>query len=161
MTTRTDQFRAIYLEHRLVDQQEYYRQRVDEYERAHRQALGVRNVLFVLSAMAAGASQITDDRARGEFGALAAVLAALAGAVTAYESLIGYPSLLKIFHDAWVSLQAARIDWDLPDDDVEHSIRRVEQVFRSENGQWGQLAVPEPGATGDRPIQQYRGAPDR
>jgi hypothetical protein len=141
MTTRTDQVLDLYFKHRLTGQQKYYRDRTEEYERAHGQALALRNTLFILSAVGAGVSQVTTGTWRGTLGVAAAVLGALAGAVTAYESLIGYPSLTKIYHDTWAGLQAARIDWDEPDADTEKSIRRVEQIFRTENGQWGQLVV--------------------
>jgi hypothetical protein len=143
MTERTAQFRELYHELRITDQLRYYRDRRDEYGIAHHEAILTRNVLLVLSASAGLVGQVTNGTARAGWSVAAAVLAALAGAVTAYEGLIGFPQLQKLYNDVALNLAEAEIDWNAPPkgSDVNSDIERVEQIFRVENGQWGQLTV--------------------
>jgi hypothetical protein len=63
--------------------------------------------------------------------------------VTAYETLIGFSQLEKLYADALYNLEEAALDWrDLdPTADPTAEVERVESVFRSERGQWGQLVV--------------------
>ncbi|CRK59114.1 hypothetical protein [Alloactinosynnema sp. L-07] len=155
MTDRATQFHALYRDLRIRDQKRYYEDRRDEYRRAHRQVLVVRNALLVSAALAGAAGQVTSGTARAALAVGASVLAALAGAVTAFEALIGFPRLAKLYADAGVNLAEAEIDWDDqdPHTDLVESLHRVELVFRKENGQWGQLVV-EAGsvARDDRPV---------
>ncbi|HEV7899112.1 MAG TPA: SLATT domain-containing protein [Planosporangium sp.] len=143
MSDRAAQFRALYKELRIADQLKFYDDRSKEYEAAHRQAIAVRNTLLVLAAVAGAAGQFATGTGRAACGVVAAVLAALAGAVTAFESLIGFPQLHKLYSDAALNLAAVEIDWDAgsTDGDVADEVERVERIFRSENGQWGQLVV--------------------
>ncbi len=71
------------------------------------------------------------------------MLAALAAAVTAFETLVGFPQLEKVYGDAARNLEEAKVDWQDVDPDTvpEREVERVEDVFRSERGQWGQLVV--------------------
>jgi hypothetical protein len=63
--------------------------------------------------------------------------------VTAFEGLIGFAQLRKLYNDAALNLAEAEIDWDAagPGGDLEAEVERVEQILRSENGQWGQLVI--------------------
>ncbi|MCK2218295.1 SLATT domain-containing protein [Actinomadura sp. ATCC 31491] len=144
---RDAQFRALYRELRIQEQSRFYERRSEEYEGAHRQAVMVRNVLLLLSALVGAAGQFTSGTGRAACGVAAAVLAALAGAVTAFEALIGFAQLHKLYADAAHSLRAAAIDWDAAasDADVSEQIERVEQILRTENGQWGQLMLQKEG----------------
>ncbi|GAA3260847.1 SLATT domain-containing protein [Nonomuraea helvata] len=153
MTERDAQFRALYRELRIDEQRRFYEKRSDEYELAHRQAIGVRNVLLILSALAGVAGQFATGTGRATCGVAAAVLAALAGGVTAFEALIGFAQLRKLYGDAALNLRTAALDWDAAEAeaDVAAQVERIEQIFRTENGQWGQLMVqhevtPPPGA---------------
>jgi hypothetical protein len=143
MSDRAAQFRVLYRHLRIADQQEFYESRSKEYADAHRQALVLRNVLLLLSAAAGVAGQLVAGTGRAGLSVIAAVLAALAGAVTAFETLIGFPKLKKLFEDAALNLSAAKIDWDAmePDRDATADVERVEKIFRTENGQWGQLVT--------------------
>jgi hypothetical protein len=71
------------------------------------------------------------------------VLAAVAAAITTYEALIGFPRLEKLYSDAARNLEEAAIDWRIadPHGDLTAEVERVEGIFRSEIGQWGQLVV--------------------
>lgn len=143
MTDRASEFHELYRELRIRDQKQYYDDRREEYRRAHRQALVVRNALLVAAAFAGAAGQTISGTPRAAFAVGAAVLAALAGAVTAFEAMIGFPRLGKLYADAGVNLAEAEIDWDDqdPHGDLVDGLHRVEQIFRKENGQWGQLLV--------------------
>jgi len=143
MSERATQFHQLYQHLRIADQKDYYAGRRDEYQAAHRQSVLARNWLLAAAALAGIAGQFTGDTARALISIAAAVLAALAGLVTAFEALIGFPRLAKLYDDAWINLSMAEIEWgDLdPDGDLTGEMNRVEQVFRKENGQWGQLEL--------------------
>jgi hypothetical protein len=143
MTDRAAQFRALYRELRIADQRKYYEARGKEYADAQRQAIAVRNTLLVLSAVLGVIGQFTAGAGRAACGVVAALLAALAGAMTAFEALIGFAQLRKVYADASLGLAAAEIDWDAagPDADVAAEVERIERIFRVENGQWGQLVA--------------------
>jgi hypothetical protein len=147
VTDRDGQFRALYRRMRIEDQRTWYEARAREYWTAHDQVVLVRNALLMAAAVAGVVSQAVHGTARAAWAIGAAVLGALAGAVTAYESLIGFPQLAKLYSDAERNLDEAGIDWDEPGTDVAREIERVEWVFRSERGQWGQLVVKAASAT--------------
>jgi hypothetical protein len=140
---RAAAFRRLYADVRITGQLAYYRDRQREYERAHRQAVVLRSGLLLLAALAGGAGPFVPVGARAALGVAAAVLAALAAAVTAYAALIGFPQLEKLYGDAARNLDEALLDWHAlpPGADVAPEVARVEDVFRSERGQWGQLVV--------------------
>ena len=141
MTDRDGEFQAIYHALRIEDQKRYYDNRCEEYEAAHRQTVVLRNALLVLAALAGVAGQFTGPTARGVLAVVAAVLGALAAAVTGFEALIGFPQLSKLYSDAACNLAEAEIDWTnrTRDADLGRDVDRVEQVFAKEIGQWGQL----------------------
>lgn len=143
MTGRAEQFHRLFLALRIEDQRAFYTRRSTEYRRAHEQAVVVRNVLLLGAATAGGVGQFVPDRVRAILGVVGAVLGALAAAVTAYETLIGFPQLEKLYADAARNLKEAAIDWKEadPEGDLTAEVERVEDVFRSERGQWGQLIV--------------------
>jgi SMODS and SLOG-associating 2TM effector domain 1 len=141
MTGRDSAFQALYQELRIEDQKKYYDDRCKEYEAAHRQAVVVRNTLLLLAALASIAGQFTGPMVRGTLAVAAAVLGALAVAVTGFEALIGFPQLTKLYTDAARNLAVAEIDWTTraPDADLGSDVNRVEEIFTREVGQWGQL----------------------
>lgn len=143
MSERAEQFHALYGELRIKDQKDFYAGRRDEYRKAHHQAIVVRNALLIMAAFAGIAGQFTENTPRALISIAAAVLAALAGLVTAFEALIGFPRLGKLYEDAWINLSVAELEWQEldPRGELSDAIDRVEQVFRKENGQWGQLAL--------------------
>jgi len=161
MSDRVSEFRRLYRDLRIADQANFYETRAAEYRRAHGQAITARNVLLVVSAVVGVLSQFTTGPYRGGMGVLAAALAALAGVVTAFETLIGFPVLEKIYTDTRLSLRKAEIGWlaSTGDADLAEQVQRVELIFRTENGQWGQLALQSqnlPAAPGAVPAQADR-----
>jgi ABC-type transport system involved in cytochrome bd biosynthesis fused ATPase/permease subunit len=143
VSERQRQFHAFYGELRIGDQLRYYSARATEYRDAHRQAVVVRNALLLAAAAVGVVAQLFEGGARAGLGVGASVLAALAGAITAYETLIGFPQLEKLYSDAARNLEEADADWREVDPaaDLTAQVERVEGVFRSEMGQWGQLVV--------------------
>jgi hypothetical protein len=140
---RARDFHRLFLERRIDHQLRFYTDRSAEYRAAHRQVVIVRNVLLGVAAVAGGLGPFLRDL-RGVLGLVAAVLAALATAVTAFETLIGFPQLEKLYGDAARNLEEAALDWrgvDPATSDLTGEVERVEDVFRSERGQWGQLLV--------------------
>ena len=75
MTSRAAQFHALYKKLRITDQLKYYDQRRREYEKAHQQAIVVRNILLVLAALAGVAGQFVTGTGRAWAGVIAALLA--------------------------------------------------------------------------------------
>ncbi|WP_045746842.1 SLATT domain-containing protein [Actinoplanes rectilineatus] len=144
--------RVLYRELRVTDQLEFYRQRATEYTRAARQAIAVRNTLLGLAATVGAAGQFIEGTGRVATGVAAAVLAAMAAAITAYETLIGFTPIAKLYEDAADSLEEADLHWDTGDD-MAAEVDRIETVFHTEAGRWGQLTIqttppttPVPGA---------------
>jgi hypothetical protein len=143
--TREREFHGLYAQLRIHDQLEFYRARRDEYARANSQTIVVRNVFLALAAIAGILSQAPPESWRGGWAVAGAVFGALAAAVTAYGALIGFPQLAKLYGDAVRNLEEAVIDWDVahPSSDLTNEVERVEGIFRSEIGQWGQLIVKD------------------
>jgi hypothetical protein len=140
---RSRAFHRLYLRLRIDDQLRFYQERRTEYASAHRQAVVLRTALLFGAAAAGVVTQSTAGTARAAWAVVGALLAALAAAVTAYETLIGFPQLEKVYGDAVRNLEEAKLDWqDLHPDAVPvKEFERVEEIFRSERGQWGQLVV--------------------
>jgi SMODS and SLOG-associating 2TM effector domain 1 len=144
VTERADDFHRLFLALRIEAQRDYYNERAAEYRAAHEQAVVVRNTLLLAAALAGGMGPfVPSDTVRAALGVTGAVFAALAAAITGYEILIGFPQLEKLYADAARNLNEAAIDWREadPEGDLTAEVERVEDVFRSERGQWGQLIV--------------------
>jgi hypothetical protein len=161
MTGRENEFQALYHALRIRDQKQYYDNRCEEYEAAHRQTVVLRNALLVLAALAGVAGQFTGPTARGVLAVVAAVLGALAAAVTGFEALIGFPQLSKLYSDAACNLAEAEIDWTnrTRDADLGPDVDRVEEIFTKEISQWGQLvaeAATEAAKTAERVVAESR-----
>ncbi len=141
---RARAFHRLYLRLRIDDQLRYYQARRGEYANAHRQAVVLRTALLLGAAAAGVVTQsTTSPQARAAWAVAGALLAALAAAVTAFETLVGFPQLEKVYGDAARNLEEAKVDWEDVDPETvpEREVERVEDVFRSERGQWGQLVV--------------------
>lgn len=143
MSARAREFHEMYATLLISNQLSYYRNRASEYQKAHGEAVIVRNLLLLGAATAGAIGQFSNGTPRAAVAIVAAAFAALAGAVTAYEALIGFPQLGKLYSDAARNLEEAAIDWQVADSgtDLSAEVERVEAIFRSEVGQWGQLVV--------------------
>ena len=90
MTDRATEFHRLYGELRIRDQKAFYEARRDEYRGAHRQAIIVRNALLFAAALAGWAASSPTARSARDRDHRRGV-AALAGAVTAFSALVGFP----------------------------------------------------------------------
>ena len=106
MSDRNAAVREVYRSLRIAEQLAYYRNLADEYTRANEQAILVRNTLLSVAAVAGAAGQFTGGNGRVAAGVTAAALAAIAGAVTAWETLVGFAPMAKLYDDAALSLEA-------------------------------------------------------
>jgi hypothetical protein len=140
---RARAFHRFYLRLRIDDQLRYYQARRGEYANAHRQAVVLRTALLLGAAAAGVVTQSTDGTVRAAWAVAGALLAALAAAVGAFETLVGFPQLEKVYRDAARNLEEAKVDWEDTDKETvpAREVERVEDVFRSERGPWGQLVV--------------------
>lgn len=150
---RVADFRRLYRELRIRDQHLYYVRRRDEYERAHRQAVIVRNILLMIAGVCGVAGQAVEGAARAGWSVGAAVLGGIAAAVIGYEALVGFSRLAKLYGDVARNLAEAELDWNdsSPPADVAAEMHRVEEVLRAENGQWGQLVIESATPVGTAP----------
>jgi hypothetical protein len=138
---------------RIDDQLKYYGDRRLEYDRAISQLGAVSGLVLALgatSAALAGASVAGHEI----WAIMAAVLPATATALAAYGALYAFEQQAKIYADA---VKAVRlIDREPPDLEgatdpataVREYVERAEEIFRREQGQWGQLISEVHGPTG-------------
>jgi SLOG in TRPM, prokaryote/SMODS and SLOG-associating 2TM effector domain 1 len=140
---------ALVLHHeaRVKDQLGYYGRVSDEYERASAQSVAVAAVLLALTTLA-GTLAGLEIEGKVEWAIVAAVLPAPSTALAAYEALLGFERIGKLYADAFHSIQRL----DVPDltkapGDASAAQRvaayadAVETVLRNEQSQWGQLTA--------------------
>jgi hypothetical protein len=138
---RTAAFRRFYTEARIKDQRRYYKDRQGEYEDANRQSMIWRNVLLILAAVAGVVgTAVSSEGARTGLGLGAAVCAALAAILTAWETLMGFGRNAKLFENAKINLDENGLDDGA---DLTEQVRAIETVFRRENSRWGQLTLKD------------------
>jgi hypothetical protein len=136
---RTAAFRRLYTEARVKDQHKYYKDRQKEYENANRQSMIWRNLLLVVAAVAGVVgTAVSSEGARTGLGLGAAICAALAAILTAWETLMGFGPNAKLYEDAKINLDENGLDEGA---DLTEQVRAVETVFRRENSRWGQLTL--------------------
>jgi SMODS and SLOG-associating 2TM effector domain 1 len=149
MSARSRELLAFYVRQRIDDQLSFYRGRRDQFERATGQGLAVSATLLGF-ASAAGALAGTTLGLGKLWTALAAILPAIATAVSAYIALFAFEQQSKIYGDAVQAVRTASHplpDPDLPgagqppDENVAELVMRVEAAMRQESAQWGQLTA--------------------
>lgn len=129
---------------RIDDQLKFYGDRRLEYDRAISQLGAVSGLVLALggtSAALAGASVGGHEI----WAVMAAVFPAIATVLAAYGALYAFEQQAKIYADAVRAVQ--RIDRERPDLEgaadpamaVREYVDRAEEIFRREQGQWGQL----------------------
>jgi len=164
MTDDERRFLQFYETYRRQNQSDHYRKRYETYEEAHRQSVSLTAIVLFLSAVVSMLSAVVKDVAYPPFGyhiawsVWAAVLAAAGTAIAAYRTLYGFQENAGLYRDAYNAL--AFVGADSPDaceGCPQATVRTpadylplVEQVFRREQGQWGQL-VAQTRAVGKAP----------
>jgi hypothetical protein len=138
MTEREAELRALYLAHRLDDQQRYYRATAGEYADAARQASRMTTALMTVAAIAAGASVVGGW---GGWSIIAAAVPALVTALATYEGLYGFERNAKLYGDAANVLESVQRNI-APDGEPPGAwIDTAEASMRREQSQWGQLSL--------------------
>jgi len=144
MTTRLEQFLEVYREARVDDQRRYYEQRAKTYQAAHSQVLLLSSIVFGASS-AIGLLAGLDVSGNRVWAILAALLPAVTTMLAAYEGLYAFQRLAKLFRDAGRNARLIQSPTLAGGDDDRAAVAKyvadVEQVFTTERGQWGQLAM--------------------
>jgi hypothetical protein len=148
MNARDEQFLALYQRHRFEDQQQWYEQRRAEFEAAHSQVVTVTAGLMVLAAAAAALASTNVGELKSLWSVLAVIFPSLSTALVAYNGLYTFEQQAKLYRDAANTLLRARADaptlqQELPEtrysDALRAYVEQTEEIFRREQGQWGQL----------------------
>jgi hypothetical protein len=148
MDNRHEQFLNLYQTCRHKDQVGFYQARCMEFERAQRQAITTAGVLMLLTTMTSIFATTGQILPTWVWAALSVFFPALSTALTAYNSLFAFEQQLKLYKDAARALHRAEADaYGLRKsaDEADHPgkieayINQVEEIFRKEQGQWGQL----------------------
>ncbi|HET6864541.1 MAG TPA: SLATT domain-containing protein [Solirubrobacteraceae bacterium] len=132
----------LYKKYRLDGQvRDFYTPRSEEYRSAFRQSLVSKSVLLALGAIAGALAGANVGGHRVLWSVLAATFPALSTALVAYDGLISYERLAKLYSDVVGSV--GRVDRpsgpNLLAPDVTDYVATVEGIFLREQGQWGQL----------------------
>jgi hypothetical protein len=149
MNERQSQFWELYRVHRFDDQYGWYKDRIDEYRRAHDQTITL-TAVALFGAAAAGLAASADLAGwRVGWAVLAAVMSGIATLVGAYDQLIGYEQNIKVYRDAKAALGGLRATapWNTTperSDEPAAFVQAVETIFQNEIGQWGQLTAANP-----------------
>lgn len=151
MNDHPQDFLRLYLERRLQDQFAWYRGRRVELETARAQLITLTAVLLVLTAVAAALAAADLGGQRLFWSVLATAFPALSTAFSAYAGLYGFERVAKLYGDAANSLDRILAQAPEPDErvaaaDVDKYVARIEDIFRKEQGQWGQLTGETPSA---------------
>ncbi|QQS46626.1 MAG: SLATT domain-containing protein [Acidobacteriota bacterium] len=148
MNTRQRQFLSLYLDHRHKDQASFYRSRHQEYEKARSQAIILSGVLMFLASIVSLVAAYESVGEKWIWAVMGVFLPALSAAISSYGALYSFEQQAKLYQDALHALhriEASALDLqhgaDGADSDakLEAYVVQVEEILRSEQGQWGQL----------------------
>lgn len=129
MTTREQAVTQLYQDLRIDDQRRWYAGRARLYATAHKQSRYGRVALLGMASGAGGASAIANGTWSAALGVAAATLAALATGLVAYDAMMGFEPLQKLYHDAARNLALATTP------------EQAEKVIKNEASHWGQLTL--------------------
>ncbi len=134
----------LYLRQRVDFQEEYYRQRIDEFTFNSDTMLWVSAGLMAISTVVSSYSMVSNGVA---LSFITALLPAFATAVAAFRSLYQWQRQATLYESSWLSLQQAKLA--MPDTDFLEPgdyarffpllVQQSETVLRNEAAQWGQL----------------------
>jgi hypothetical protein len=133
-------FLDAYDEHRVTNQEEWYRARTDEYETSANQ-IGWANELCLFAAAACGAAAALLPEYALWLGAVAAGLAAVGAALTSWADVIGFAMNAELYSAARAGLSRLRPNRpraDASPADVEEYIGNVEDILLGEVRSWSQ-----------------------
>jgi hypothetical protein len=149
MSNRHEQFLSLYKASRHDDQAAFYKARFDEFEKARKQAVILSGVLMSLSVMASLLTTLNVFGPKSMWAVLSVVLPALSTAFAAYNSLYAFEQQSKLYRDAYLALHKAAAGvyglQSAANNEADYQaglktyVTQVEEIFRKEQGQWGQL----------------------
>jgi conflict system pore-forming effector with SLATT domain len=148
MSDRHQQFLNLYHAHRHKEQTGWYEGRCAEFERARRQAIYTAGILMLLTTITSIFATTGLLLPTWVWATLSVFFPAISTALTAYNSLFAFEQQLKLYKDAYRGLHRAEADAykaqksaDEADyhKKIEAYVSQVEEIFRKERGQWGQL----------------------
>jgi hypothetical protein len=140
MIEHPQQVLDLYEAYRVDDQvNDFYTPRVQEYGSAFDQSLAIKRLLLLLGAIAGVLAAADVGGLRALWSVLAAAFPALSTALVAYDGLISFERLAKLYGDVVSSVrQVAKPASENPQA-VSDYVATVEGIFLREQGQWGQL----------------------
>lgn len=158
MDEREQQFSKFYQKYRYEDQLKYYDSRVEEYQTAHTQATILTSVLMTLATVVSLFGSADLLSLATAWAVLAVFFPALAAALSTYDSLFAFERVAKLFEDAVSALRHVEVYQSpgaSPGASLHDFIDQVENIFTTEQGQWGQLTsqikvATAPGAAADQ-----------
>ena len=147
MNNQQKQFLSLYQTYRHDDQIEFYDLRSEEFEKANTQAIYLTATLMILTAIVSLLIAASLFEPKWVLAVLGVFLPALSTALTAYTTLCSFEPQSKLYRDALNALRKAKasaLEPELATDiDVDAKlaayVNQVEEIFRKEQGQWGQL----------------------
>jgi hypothetical protein len=147
VSERNSKLVSYYRKYRIEDQLGFYAGRKDLFDRAVGQALALSAMLLGL-ASAASALAGTKVGWTEVWSAASAILPAISTALAAYLALYAFDQQAKIYGDAVRAVHAAARSVPNPhvseggrppEENLADFVKNVEDAFRKENSQWGQL----------------------
>ena len=142
MIEHPQQVLDLYEAYRVNDQvNDFYTPRSTEYRSAVDQSLAIKRALLALGAIAGVLAAANVGGHRALWSLLAAAFPALSTALVAYDGLISFERLAKLYGDvvSSVALVERPSGPNLQAIDVTDYVATVEGIFLREQGQWGQL----------------------
>jgi SMODS and SLOG-associating 2TM effector domain 1 len=130
----------LYKAHRVKDQvDDFYTKRSTEYRSAYRQSVFAKGVLFALGAIAALLAALNVVGHRALLSVAAAGFPALSTALVAYDGLISFDRLAKLY--SHVVGAVGRVAQPTADDPqaVSDYVAEVESIFLREQSEWAQV----------------------
>jgi hypothetical protein len=155
VSSREEQFLAVYSRCRVDDQVSFYGDRIREFAQARRQLATLAAIIFGLSSAVSVAAGL-EITGKAVVAIFAVVLPALSTALAAYDALYAFERHGKLYADGLRAL--VKIEPPEPDlPAIATYVQSVESVLRTEQGQWGQLAADiAPSAAAMEPRERAR-----
>jgi ABC-type transport system involved in cytochrome bd biosynthesis fused ATPase/permease subunit len=149
-----DERLAFYQRCRVAHQRAWYQGRCQEFEQARRQLVHLTGALLITAAAFSGMAAFNAAGQGQLWAVLAAVLPAFSTGLGAFGSLYAFERHAKLYGDAVNALRKATAEapeaGEMDDEALTRAlhayVEQVEDIFRREQGQWGQLAADVPSA---------------
>lgn len=130
----------LYEAYRVDDQvNDFYTPRRQEYRSAFDQSLAIKRALLLLGAIAGVLAAVNLGGHRALWSVLAAAFPAVSTALVAYDGLISFERLAKLYGDVVSSVHKVAKPARENPQAVTAYVATVEGIFLREQGQWGQL----------------------